>query len=280
VLSRNPPINPAFALAEAVWILAGRDEAFPLNFFNRDLPKFSGATSVYQGAYGRRLRTQFGLDQILKACDALTANPDSRQVVLQIWDPTSDFPNVDGSPKHADVPCNVCSMLKIRAGKLEWTQIMRSNDLHRGLPYNVVQFTILQEVIAGWLGAGIGSYSHWSDSLHIYCNDTRSFSCKTPRPIPLNDDTLGIERSQGAAIIDELQQRLLGLTTERLGESELIALATMKSAPIAYQNILSILGAESARRRNRCDQADELALACSNPQLRKAWKAWRARTKG
>lgn len=45
---------------------------------------------------------------------------------------------------------------------------MRSNDVHRGLPYNVVQFTTLQEVMAGWLGLEVGGYHHWSDSLHLY----------------------------------------------------------------------------------------------------------------
>jgi len=56
----------------------------------------------------------------------------------------------------------------IRRGKLEWLQVMRSNDAVWGLPYNFIQFTSLQEILAGWLGVPIGSYNHVSDSLHVY----------------------------------------------------------------------------------------------------------------
>ena len=32
-------------------------------------------------------------------------------------------------------------MLKVRDDEMEWTQVIRSNDLFRGVPYNLVQFT-------------------------------------------------------------------------------------------------------------------------------------------
>ena len=35
---------------------------------------------------------------------------------------------------------------KVRQGKLEWSQIMRSNDVLLGMPYNFIQFTGLQEI--------------------------------------------------------------------------------------------------------------------------------------
>jgi len=76
----------------------------------------------------------------------------------------TDFPDEEGRPASQDILCNVLSMLKIRDGRLEWTQVMRSNDLFRGVPYNFVQFTVLQEVIAGWLGLEVGAYDHVSDS--------------------------------------------------------------------------------------------------------------------
>ena len=56
----------------------------------------------------------------------------------------------------------------IRQGCLEWLQVMRSNDLIWGTPYNFVQFTSIQEIVAGWLGVEVGNYVHVSDSLHVY----------------------------------------------------------------------------------------------------------------
>ena len=79
-----------------------------------------------------------------------------------------DLPDLDGSPANEDIPCNVLAMLKVRDGALHWTQVMRSNDLFLGLPYNIVQFTMLQEVLAGWLGVRVGPYNVVIDSLHVY----------------------------------------------------------------------------------------------------------------
>src|SRR5437588_5329320 len=42
VFSRVPPINPAFAIAEVLWLLAGRQDSAFLNYFNRELPKYAG----------------------------------------------------------------------------------------------------------------------------------------------------------------------------------------------------------------------------------------------
>src|SRR5262245_48639877 len=42
VVSRHPPLNPAYAIAEVVWIITGRqDAAFP-NAWNSQLPKYAG----------------------------------------------------------------------------------------------------------------------------------------------------------------------------------------------------------------------------------------------
>jgi thymidylate synthase len=45
---------------------------------------------------------------------------------------------------------------------------MRSNDVWLGLPYDLFTATILQELMAGWLGVELGTYHHHVDSLHLY----------------------------------------------------------------------------------------------------------------
>ena len=198
VTSRFPALNPAFGIAEVIWILAGSNDSEVLNYWFPRLPEFAGEGATYAGAYGYRLRHQFGVDQIRRACDALLAKPASRQVVLQYWDARADLPADNGDPRCKDIPCNVMSLLKVRNGRLEWTQIMRSNDLHRGLPHNLLQFSVLQEIMAGWLHVDVGSYHHWSDSLHVYVEDMEKFSC-TPAPEPplLPIDSLATEAARG-----------------------------------------------------------------------------------
>jgi len=82
---------------------------------------YTGPGKRYHGAYGHRLWCWFGFDQLERTYLALKNNPDSRQVVLHIWDPKIDLPDEEGRPAAPDVPCNVLSMLKVRDGKLEWT---------------------------------------------------------------------------------------------------------------------------------------------------------------
>ena len=171
-------INVFFLLAEAIWIVSGRSDVEFLNIFNSRMKDFSDDGIVFHAPYGFRLRhwgsrsddpfssnvsVQRGFDQVLEAIRILYGNPNSRQVVMSIWNPVLDL----GS-KSRDIPCNDLVMFKIRNGKLITTIANRSNDLHWGLPTNVFQFSFLSEVIASCLGIELGTQTHNSQSLHIY----------------------------------------------------------------------------------------------------------------
>jgi thymidylate synthase len=47
---------------------------------------------------------------------------------------------------------------------------MRSQDLWLGFPYDVFTATLIQELMAGWLGVELGEYHHTVDSLHLYAD--------------------------------------------------------------------------------------------------------------
>jgi thymidylate synthase len=274
VLSRFPAINPAFGIAEVIWILAGSNDAEVINYWFPKMPEYAGTGNTYYGAYGHRLRKQIGIDQLHRACEVLTANPHSRQVVLQYWDGRIDFPSENGTPQAADIPCNVISMLKVRDGKLDWTQIMRSNDVCRGFPYNVLQFTVLQEVIAGWLNLDLGSYCHWSDSMHAYADNIDNFSVNEEILLLKNSDNLRTNIIEGQRIIEQLYRRMKELTKSSMSISDLIQISLGDELPPSYRNLLLVLGAESARRRNYFDEANIIMDACSNPLIFQAWQLW------
>jgi thymidylate synthase len=280
VVSRRPAINPAFAIAEVVWIINGRNDAAFVNHWNPRLPQYAGEVECYHAAYGFRLRKEFGFDQLERAYEALSNNPDTRQVVLQIWNPQIDFPDSAGRPVSADVPCNVCALPKIRDNKLEWLQIMRSNDLQRGLPYNFVQFTCLQEILAGWLGAEIGAYTHVSDSLHIYEKDARDLQAFTPVDEAPNTDSLALTRKDSEAVLSEMSSVMSAMTSPDLSRETLRSLMAAQPLPPAYQNLLRVVAADSARRRGWSEVAGELMEECGNPALVQAWEGWTARCGG
>lgn len=277
VASRTPAINPAFAIAEVVWIVSGRRDSAFLNYWNPKLPQFAGSGSKYHGAYGFRLRKQFGLDQLDRAYRALSANPDSRQVVLQIWDARVDFPTNEGSPASQDIPCNICSFAKIRDNKLEWTQILRSNDLFLGVPHNFVQFTSLQELLAGWLGVEMGSYRHLSDCLHIYVRDRDNVCNSEQLAAEKNSDSLRFSKEDSDKLFREIARRMERMTGAWVTQGRLRSLVQANSFPEALQNWLLVLASDCARRRRWIELSYEFMADCSNPALKQLWDNWLAR---
>jgi len=280
VLSRRPALNVAFAIAEVIWIVSGRNDSDFLTYWNRRLPEFVGNGPTLHGAYGHRLRHHFQIDQLERAYSALYRNPDSRQVVLQIWDSEVDFPALDGSPSDPDVPCNVLSLVKARRGKLEWMQVMRSNDVFLGLPHNIVQFTCLQEILAGWLGMEVGSYNQLSDSLHIYQRDLHNVFSRTPAADIRNDDSLMLPKQESQKAFAELEKRTGTAMLHDLKERQLIQLLTWQYGPPSLKNMLSILLAESARRRGWHDAQTLAEESCGNPAFLTLWHSWYRRVTG
>jgi thymidylate synthase len=271
VASRHPPINVAFALAEVLWILMGRRDAAFLNTWNSQLSEFVGDESIHHGAYGYRLRAHLGFDQLERACEALSKNPHSRQVVLQLWDSRIDLPNADGTSASQDIPCNVVSLPKIRAGRLEWMQVMRSNDLVRGLPYNLAQFTFLQEVMAGWLGLEIGTYNQVSDSLHLYERDQRfveSIRRQTPTYAP---PSYALRWDESRRTFEEVVRRAEIIARGTTFDD---ARAMVDGLVPAYASILSVLAAEALRKQKAFEEALSLIELCRDPSLRGLWLLW------
>lgn len=280
VVSRKPAINPAFALAEVIWIMNGRHDLKFLNFWNKKLQDYVGPGPQVHGAYGYRLRHHLNLDQLKRAYQVLKRNPNTRQVVLQIWDSEIDMPKPDGTPVNKDVPCNVMSILKVRNEKLEWLQIVRSNDIFLGVPYNLVQFTSIQEIIAGWLGIECGTYNQISDSLHVYKRNEKDVrkSSRSKIRAAVNTDSLALPWKESRQAWKELEKRVERMITSGLKKSRLRKLSKWKGAPQAYRNILSVLAGEVARRNGWKNTEDEIIAKCTNPAMKQLWIRWRKRT--
>jgi thymidylate synthase len=178
-----PPVrvlNPAFAVAEAVWILSGSDDPWIFDY-NRALRRYTDDGRL-RGAYGPRLR-RWGdeVDQLDRVRQLLLRDPDSRQAVVQLFDPGRDWAG------HRDVPCTVGYRFFIRSGHLHMHTTMRSQDLWLGFPYDVFAATVLQELLAGWLGVELGEYHHHVDSLHLYEPD-RPHAMQLPaQPAPSSE---------------------------------------------------------------------------------------------
>lgn len=276
IYDRIPPVSIGYALAELVWIMNGEDCSDVINFFNPQLKKFAGRAKFYHGAYGKRIRSHYGFDQLEKAYCALQSIPESRQVVIQIYDTEVDFPIDNGRPRDDDIPCNICSMLKVRQGKLEWSQIMRSNDVLLGMPYDFIQFTSLQEILAGWLELDVGTYNHYSDSLHLYTRDIPKVGIAEETKIE-NIDSLSLCKAETDKIYKEIYERMKALVSSGIIEKEIYSLAHINSEYVAYNNMMYIIASYAAQKNHFNDLAMELVNKCSNRVYVAMWNRWIAR---
>lgn len=289
------PINPAFAVVEVIWILAGANDATFLSFWNPRVGKsLDEGEQAFHGAYGYRLGSEPRLrrqvagalrhktlrgaarfDQLRAAYETLSRDPNSRQVVLQIWDGSRDMPSPD--PRSRDVPCNVLSHLLVRDGRLEWLQVLRSNDLFWGTPYNFIQFTVLQEVLAGWLAIDLGSYQQVSDSLHVYERHWTELDDLSLREeaVPQNHADLRVGPYR---IWEQLWARLVDCAMQLAQEPDadgLLAIAhSYRDVPPAYLEWVWLLTAEALRRRGH-SISDDVSTR-SGPFWGESWRRWSA----
>lgn len=156
-------LNPAFAVAETVWILSGSDAPWIFDY-NARLRQYAD-DGVLRGAYGPRIRKWAGnVDQLSRVVEILKEDPDSRRAMIQLYDPAQD------AAGHKDVPCTLCFRFHLRAGRLHMSTTMRGQDVWIGMPYDLFFYTVLHELVAGWLGAELGVFHHHVGSLHIYEN--------------------------------------------------------------------------------------------------------------
>ena len=170
------------------------------------------------------------------------------------------------------------SLLKVREGKLEWLQVIRSNDLFLGVPHNFVQFTCLQEVMARWLGIECGAYHQVSDSLHMYDDDEEAILASTPMPdLPSNTDSLVLPKESSEAVFRDLGQRVDRLIAPGLQRDQLKRIAVWDEGPEANRNMLAILASEAARRRGWPEVSVWTILACTNPLYKELWRRWLTR---
>jgi hypothetical protein len=156
--------NPVFHLMESIWMMAGAQDVKWLLPFNARFKEYAEPDGRVNGAYGHRWRRHFGTDQLELVIDELKTNPNSRQAVVQMWDPAYDL----GIPRK-DKPCNTAIYFDLRGGKLNMTVTNRSNDIVWGAyGANAVHMSVLQEVIASAVGADIGMYRQFSNNYHAY----------------------------------------------------------------------------------------------------------------
>ena len=155
--------NIAAQIVETMWVLSGRNDVAGLTHYLPRAADFSDDGIEWRAGYGPRLRNYHGVDQLAHVVDTLADNPDSRQAVAVIWDPT-----VDTKPGK-DIACNNWLSFSARNGMLDLTVGIRSNDAMWGWSgINAFEWSALLELVACLTNLEMGSLHFAVTSFHLY----------------------------------------------------------------------------------------------------------------
>lgn len=158
-------MNMRYAVGELLWYMSGKNTLKSIQNITSAWDRMSDDGETVNSNYGYCMMHKYGFNQIGYVLDLLKNNPNTRQAVIHIKEPSNK--------ESKDVNCTVCLQFFIRDGKLYLTTYMRSNDLWMGFPYDVFQFTNLQIMLAMELGVEVGTYTHIAGSLHLYARNVR-----------------------------------------------------------------------------------------------------------
>ena len=153
-----------FMLAEAAWIILGKNDVKSIAPFSAKISYFSDDGIYFQGAYGPQI-----VQQLPYIISCFKKDLFTRQAVISIWKPSP--------PDSKDIPCTITCQFMVRANLLHAFVNMRSSDCWLGVPYDWFNFSMLAKYVTLILNETIGStvdlgFLHFNAaSQHIYTSD-------------------------------------------------------------------------------------------------------------
>ena len=156
------------ARTELLWILNGRTDLKYLEdngvkYWRPDYER-SGRTDETLGpVYGKQWRDFNGVDQLEKLVHSIKANPNSRRLMVSAWNPV-DMPDM------VLPPCHYAFQVYINNGVIDLIWQQRSADVFLGLPYDIVMYGLLLEMLAKGAKLEAGKLIGQLGDCHLYNN--------------------------------------------------------------------------------------------------------------
>ncbi len=201
-------------LSELLWFISGSSNINDLKDiykFNRiwdanyedyltrlGLDSNDGDMGRVYGVQWRRWQTPDGrtVDQLQEAIDTIIANPTSRRIIVNAWNPGEANPTDVALP-----PCHSFFQFFVADGKLSLQMYQRSADMFLGVPFNIASYALLLSMVAKLTHLEPGEFVHTIGDAHIYldCVDqVKEQLQREPLPLP----SLHIE-DRGQQTIDD-----------------------------------------------------------------------------
>lgn len=158
-------ISQRYCAAELLWYLMGDNSKDFIGRYASMWNNISDDGKTNNSAYGYIIKYKHGFNQLDKIVELLKSDINSRRAVINI-----NVPN-ENVIETKDEMCTIALQFLVRNNKVNLSVIMRSNDILRGFPFDVVAFTEWQKYVADKLNLEYGSYTHHAISLHAYERD-------------------------------------------------------------------------------------------------------------
>ena len=152
----RPSLNPRLGFMEGLQLVAGTADKLAVQ---RVAPKVDLDLFGPMSFYGPRV-----VDQIPNVLAELRKDPESRRAVLI----AANNPAIDAVK--GTTPCTLAIQFFIRERKLVTVAYLRSSDVAWGIPYDVMQFSILALSVARVLDVTPWTIELVGGSTHIYDN--------------------------------------------------------------------------------------------------------------
>lgn len=155
-MERRTNIHYSIGYMEALQLIAG---VYNIHAMIEVAPNASHKMFTLPMAYGPRVAMQ--LPRII---DKLRVQPDTRQAIVFIGKPEDGATN--------DQPCTTTLQFLVRGGELVCIVSMRSWDLIKGLPYDLMMFHAVNAAVAHCINVMPGHVAVTAASGHIYEKDS------------------------------------------------------------------------------------------------------------
>lgn len=167
------PFPKLYLSGELLWYFTGDNSLDTISKYSGFWSNIANSDGTLNSAYGNLIfnkHNDLPYSQWEWAYNSLVNDKDTRQSIMYFGRP--DF-QVDDNK---DFPCTVCGVYSIRDNRLNFHIYMRSNDLIKGVTFDVPFFMLLQQQMLQLLkphypDLQIGNYYHNVTSLHLYSAD-------------------------------------------------------------------------------------------------------------
>lgn len=154
--------------------------------------------SVY-GKQWRHWRSEMAeVDQLQQAIDTINADPDSRRIIVNAWNPAEADPMQVALP-----PCHSFFQFYVAKGKLSLQMYQRSADMFLGVPFNIASYALLLHIVATITHLQPGEFIHSIGDAHIYLDAIDQCRQQIARnPLPLAELSI---RNRDQSCIDDFE---------------------------------------------------------------------------